>query len=216
MQTTLRDRSRGYQSDTVRDHTVPIAARGSGHDLRRYFACEVTRDCGVVAIRAIRPDDSGRLGEHFGSLSPTSAYFRFFSPKRKVSERERTGITDIGFRCNVTLVATVCNRGAEHLVGLGQYVVDDGCLQRATGLLSDRRLSGSRHWCSPYKARRWHRAGARRGRVRRGRARRQSQNAAAPHKEWAFHTPGNTGRHGSRHVLRGRGGPVSRRSLSSR
>jgi GNAT superfamily N-acetyltransferase len=131
MQTTLRDRSRGYQSDTVRDHTVPIAARGSGHDLRRYFACEVTRDGGVVAIRAIRPDDTGRLGEHFGSLSPTSAYFRFFSPKRKVSERELTGITDIDFRCNVTLVATVCNRGAEHLVGLGQYVVDDGCLQRA-------------------------------------------------------------------------------------
>ena len=131
MQTTLRDRSRGYQSDTVRDHTVPIAARGSGHDLRRYFACEVTRDGGVVAIRAIRPDDTGRLGEHFGSLSPTSAYFRFFSPKRQVSERELAALTDIDFQHHVTLVATVYSKGAEHIVGLGQYVVDDDRRQRA-------------------------------------------------------------------------------------
>jgi GNAT superfamily N-acetyltransferase len=131
MQTTLSDRSRGCQSSTVEDNTVSAAARGSGHDLRRYFACEVTRDGGVVAIRAIRPDDSGRLGEHFGSLSPTSAYFRFFSPKRKVSERELAGLTDIDFRRDVTLVTTMRSGEAERIVGLGQSVVDDDFRQRA-------------------------------------------------------------------------------------
>jgi len=91
----------------------------------------VTRDGGVVEIRAVRPDDTGRLCEHFCSLSPTSAYFRFFSPKRRVSERELASLTDIDFVRKVTLVATVCSTGAERIVGLAQYVVDDNCRQRA-------------------------------------------------------------------------------------
>jgi len=131
MLTALRDRGRSHQSSTAEDGTGSAAAGGRGTDPRRYFAYDVTRDGGVVAIRASRPDDTGRLCEHFRSLSPTSAYFRFFSPKRRVSARELAGLTDIDFVRNVTLVATVRITGAERIVGLAQYVVDDDRRQHA-------------------------------------------------------------------------------------
>ncbi|HKA53046.1 MAG TPA: GNAT family N-acetyltransferase [Candidatus Binatia bacterium] len=130
MLTALRGSRRSQQSGAAADSPLS-AAGGPGTDLRSYFACAVTRDGCAVAIRAIRPDDTGRLCEHFRSLSPTSAYFRFFGPKRRVSERELAGLTDIDFRRHVTLVATVRTTGAERIVGLGQYVVDDDRRQRA-------------------------------------------------------------------------------------
>ena len=110
---------------------MSAAAGGREHDPRSYFACEVTRDGLVVAIRAIRPDDMGRLREHFDGLSPTSAYFRFFGPKRQVSERELVSLTNVDFRRNVTLVATVRGTGAERIIGLAQYVVDADPRRRA-------------------------------------------------------------------------------------
>ena len=131
MLTAPSDRKQRHQSSTAEDPTVSGAIDGSGSDPRRYFARDVTRDGCAVDIRAIRPDDTRRLCEHFHSLSPTSAYFRFFSPKRRVSERELAGLTNIDFRRHMTLVATVRITGAERIVGLGQYVVDDDREQRA-------------------------------------------------------------------------------------
>jgi ribosomal protein S18 acetylase RimI-like enzyme len=131
MLTAPSDRKQRHQSSTAEDPTVSGAIDGSGSDPRRYFARDVTRDGCAVDIRAIRPDDTRRLCEHFHSLSPTSAYFRFFSPKRRVSARELAGLTDIDFRRKVTLVATVRIMGAERIIGLAQYVVDDDRRQRA-------------------------------------------------------------------------------------
>jgi len=130
MLTALGGSRRRQQSGAAEDSPVS-AAGGPGNDPRSYFACAVTRDGGVIEIRAVRPDDTGRLCEHFRSLSPTSAYFRFFNPKRRVSARELAGLTDIDFRRNVTLVATVRSRGAKRIIGLAQYVVDDDRRQRA-------------------------------------------------------------------------------------
>ena len=131
MLTAPSDRKQRHQSSTAEDPTVSSAIDGSGSDPRRYFARDVTRDGCAVDIRAIRPDDKGRLCEHFRSLSPTSAYFRFFTPKRQVSERELAELTAIDFLRNVTLAATVRSRRAERIVGLAQYVVVDDRLHRA-------------------------------------------------------------------------------------
>lgn len=124
-------RRRWNQPSCTTEDSVMSTASGSGNDPRSYVACTVTRDGLVVTIRALRSDDVGRLREHFDRLSPTSAYFRFFSPKRQVSERELAGLTHVDFRRNVTLVATVRSTGAEHIVGLAQYVVDADPRQRA-------------------------------------------------------------------------------------
>ncbi len=113
------------------DSTMSAVAGGCGNDPRRYFACAVTRDGLVVLIRAIRPEDQGRLREHFDSLSSTSAYFRFFGPKRQVSERGLARLTNLDFRRNVTLVATVRSTEGERIVGLAQCVVDADHQQRA-------------------------------------------------------------------------------------
>src|SRR6266571_3048518 len=116
---------RSRHSDTAEDGTVFATKSDIKSDPRTYFARDVTRDGCIIAIRAIRPDDKGRLCEHFRSLSPTSAYFRFFTPKRQVSERELADLTAIDFLRKVTLVATVRSRRAERIVGLAQYVVLD-------------------------------------------------------------------------------------------
>jgi GNAT superfamily N-acetyltransferase len=120
-----------HHIDASEDDTVSAATSDRGSDPRSYFARDVTRDGCIVDLRAIRPDDKKRLCEHFRSLSPTSAYFRFFSPKRRISERELAGLTELDFLRKVTLVATMRVRGAERIVGLAQYVVTDDRLRRA-------------------------------------------------------------------------------------
>ena len=130
MFTSLRRRW-NQPSCTAEDSTMSAAVGRRGDNPRSYVACEVTRDGLVVTIRALRPDDAVRLREHFDSLSPTSAYFRFFGPKRQVSERELTSLTNVDFRRNVTLVATVRSTGAERIVGLAQYAVDSDRRQHA-------------------------------------------------------------------------------------
>jgi|RhiMetdeSRZDD1v2_1073273.scaffolds.fasta_scaffold616371_2 RimJ/RimL family protein N-acetyltransferase len=131
MQTARRDGNWSQEQSTVQDQSVSVAGGREGTDPRRYVACDVMRDGGVVTIRAIRPDDTGRLCEHFRSLSPTSAYFRFFSSRRHISKQELARLTDSDFQAQGTLVATVCSRGTERIVGLTQYVVDDDRRQRA-------------------------------------------------------------------------------------
>jgi len=131
MLTAHRDRRRSYQRSAAEDSPWSTAAGGRGKDPRSYFARDVTRDGGVIAIRAIRPDDKRRLCEHFRHLGPTSAYFRFFSPKRRISEQDLISLTEIDFLRNVTLVATMAIQGAERIVGLGQYVLDDDRSGRA-------------------------------------------------------------------------------------
>ncbi len=138
MPTALITSLRSRHSDTAEDGTVFATKSDTKSDPRTYLSRDVTRDGCIIDIRAIRPDDKGRLCEHFRSLSPTSAYFRFFSPKRKFSERELADLTEIDFVRKVTLVATVRSRGAERIVGLAQYVVLDDrrqCAQLACSVI---------------------------------------------------------------------------------
>src|SRR6185295_4054317 len=93
---------------------------------RDYAADEVLKDGGSIHIRAIRPDDRGRLVEHFNRLSARSVYFRFFGAKRRLTEAELDQFTRLDFGQHVGLVATLTEGGVERIIGVGRYAVVDG------------------------------------------------------------------------------------------
>jgi RimJ/RimL family protein N-acetyltransferase len=65
-------------------------------------------------VRAIRPDDrEGFLAFH-AALSDESRYFRYFSPRRKLPERELLHFTEVDQRDHAGVVATVGGRLVGH------------------------------------------------------------------------------------------------------
>ena len=107
MLTAQRDRRRSYQRSAAEDSLWSTAAGGRGKDPRSYFARDVTRDGGVIAIRAIRPDDQERLHDHFKGLSEKSVYFRFMGIRRDLSPQDLKNLTELDFRKHVGLAATL-------------------------------------------------------------------------------------------------------------
>lgn len=94
-------------------------------DPRHYAVDEILRDGGSIRVRAIRPDDKERLLENFGRLSARSVYFRFFSAKRRLTEKELAYFTELDFKSHVALVATLWENGEEKIIGVGRYFVVD-------------------------------------------------------------------------------------------
>lgn len=92
-------------------------------EFRDYDASDVLLEGKTIRIRAIHPDDRARLLRHFESLSPESIYFRFFGPKKTLSELELTHFTDLDYRDHVALVATLPDQGDERIIGVGRYFV---------------------------------------------------------------------------------------------
>src|ERR1700722_5047830 len=72
------------------------------------FDCDVTTSVGTkVHVRAIRPDDGGRLAAFHEALSPHSVYMRFFSAHPKLSEREVERFTHVDYADRPALVAEI-------------------------------------------------------------------------------------------------------------
>jgi acetyl coenzyme A synthetase (ADP forming)-like protein len=94
-------------------------------DLRDYAVEEILRDGGSIHIRAIRPDDRERLADHFQRLSARSIHFRFMGAKRHLSEAELDYFTRPDFVRHIALVATLRQGGAERIIGVGRYHVED-------------------------------------------------------------------------------------------
>ena len=65
----------------------------------------VLADGGTVHVRPIRPDDADALVAFHGRLSPESIYFRFFSPKPRLTEKEVEKFTTVDMVDRVALVA---------------------------------------------------------------------------------------------------------------
>lgn len=86
----------------------------------------VLRDGGSIHVRAIRPDDKPRLLDHFARLSARSVYFRFFRVKKRLTDEELCQFTELDFRRQVGLVATLQAGGDEQIIGVGRYAVLDG------------------------------------------------------------------------------------------
>lgn len=85
----------------------------------------------TIEVRTIRPDDRARLAEHFLGLGPTSSYFRFFAPRRKVPDKDLARFTDSDCLHGAAVVATLGGDTGERIVGFAQYTVTDEKTPRA-------------------------------------------------------------------------------------
>ncbi len=67
----------------------------------------VLSDGGTAHLRPIRADDAGLLREFYTRLSPESIYYRFFSPRPRLTEREVQHFTTVDYDDRVALIATI-------------------------------------------------------------------------------------------------------------
>jgi acyl-CoA synthetase (NDP forming)/RimJ/RimL family protein N-acetyltransferase len=74
-------------------------------DLSRWEGDVVLSDGGTVHVRPIRPSDADALVALHGRLSPESIYFRFFSPKPRLTDKEVERFTTVDFHDRVALIA---------------------------------------------------------------------------------------------------------------
>jgi acyl-CoA synthetase (NDP forming)/RimJ/RimL family protein N-acetyltransferase len=74
-------------------------------DLSQWVGDVVLADGGLVHVRPIRPTDGARLVAMHGRMSPESIYFRFFSPKPRLTDKEVERFTNVDFHDRVALVA---------------------------------------------------------------------------------------------------------------
>jgi acyl-CoA synthetase (NDP forming)/RimJ/RimL family protein N-acetyltransferase len=77
----------------------------------------VLADGATAHVRPIRPDDGARIVEFHGRQSPQSIYYRFFSPRPRLTEREVEQMTSVDYVDRMALVAV---RG-EELIGVARY-----------------------------------------------------------------------------------------------
>lgn len=75
----------------------------------------------AVRVRAVRPDDKGRILEAFRNLEAESIYTRFFTSKKTLTDDELKAITEIDFKNIVGLVVTIGQEGNETIIGAGRY-----------------------------------------------------------------------------------------------
>ncbi len=86
-------------------------------DLTRWAGDVVLSDGGTVHVRPIRPADADALVAMHGRLSPESIYFRFFSPKPRLTDKEIERFTVVDFRDRVALVAML----GDDMVAVARY-----------------------------------------------------------------------------------------------
>ena len=91
----------------------------------RYEKHAVTSSGLPVFIRPIKPEDAPLLVDLFHVLSPTSIYFRFFSPLKELSEDMLARFTQIDYDREIAMVAVEePGTGREKLLGVARVISD--------------------------------------------------------------------------------------------
>ena len=91
----------------------------------------VLRDGTPSLIRAIRPDDKQRLLDGFHRLRGRSIYFRFFSAKKRLTEKELKFYTEVDFEHHVAIVSTINCDAKERIISVGRYIeISDNDMER--------------------------------------------------------------------------------------
>ena len=83
------------------------------------------RDASRVLIRAIGPDDHDAEAVFVAGMSSESRYFRFFGPKRVLSEAEVQYFTELDFIRHVGLVVTRLDTAQAPILAIGRYIAGD-------------------------------------------------------------------------------------------
>ncbi|TMQ89891.1 GNAT family N-acetyltransferase [Actinomadura soli] len=82
----------------------------------------VLSDGGTAHLRPIRTGDAGLLRDFYARLSPESIYYRFFSPRPYLSDRDVEHFTGVDHDRRVALIATI----GEEMVAVVRYDRVDG------------------------------------------------------------------------------------------
>lgn len=104
----------------------------------RWESDVVLADGGTAHVRPIRPGDVGRLEAFHERQSPESIYFRFFSPRPKLTPEDLERFTTIDYRDRMAFVALL----GDDIIGWGSF--DRGRFRREAELsfITDDRHQG--------------------------------------------------------------------------
>jgi succinyl-CoA synthetase alpha subunit/RimJ/RimL family protein N-acetyltransferase len=83
----------------------------------RWEADVLLADGATVHVRPIRPDDADRLVAFHNRQSSESIYFRFFSPRPRLSERDVERFTHVDYDDRMAFVAIL----ADQVIGVARY-----------------------------------------------------------------------------------------------
>jgi RimJ/RimL family protein N-acetyltransferase len=89
----------------------------SGDYPAEWEADVVLSDGGTVHVRPVRPSDAERLVAFHGRLSHQSVYYRFFSPRPRLSQDDVTRFTTVDYDDRMALVALL----GDDLIGIASY-----------------------------------------------------------------------------------------------
>lgn len=113
-------------------------------DPERWSADVVLSDGGTVHVRPVRPEDGPLVAAFHARQSPESIYYRYFTARPQLSERELEHLTNVDGRARLAFVALL----GDDLVGIARYdrwpgradaevafFVDDAHQRRGIGIL---------------------------------------------------------------------------------
>lgn len=93
----------------------------------------VLADGGTVHLRPIRPDDAARLAAFHERQSSESIYFRFFSPRPRLSERDLERFTNVDHFDHMAFVALL----GDEMVGMAGYDRHQGSAEAEVAFIVD-------------------------------------------------------------------------------
>lgn len=94
-----------------------VAAETPEHYPARWETDVVLSDGGTVHVRPIRPDDAPRLVEFHGRQSAESIYYRYFSPRPHLPEREVARLTNLDYVERMAFVVLL----GDAMIGVARY-----------------------------------------------------------------------------------------------
>jgi acyl-CoA synthetase (NDP forming)/RimJ/RimL family protein N-acetyltransferase len=98
----------------------------------------LTSDGATVRVRPIRPDDGERLVAFHNRQSSESIYFRFFSPRPRLSPRDVERFTHVDYVDRMAFVAIL----ADELIGVARYDREPGTPRAEVAFFTDDRHHG--------------------------------------------------------------------------